>query len=213
MAGMKYLAETCTDSLDIILWHLSGNPAQAAMYSFDALHPGDKRIGWCSSGWGAAACRTYMCLRPPFPQHYGTGGFPPHPFASMAFMLKSPEELAAQIELAAQAELAEQVELIKDLAPSYRAVKGRKDGPMFIGRLFDLWFIRWRLKLQDYGGSEEALEDARVQKKAWIEGALDLAASLLPEGPCPRSPRKVMTVQERRQGFDPNKACAPSIWP
>lgn len=79
--------------------------------------------------------------------------------------MESPEELAAQIELAAQAELAEQVELIKDLAPSYRAVKDRKDGPMFLGRLFDLWFIRWHLKLQDYGGSEEALEDARAQKK------------------------------------------------
>ncbi len=54
-------------------------------------------------------------------------------------------------------QFAEQLTLIDSLAPYFRHLKAC-DLDMFFERLFDLWFIRWRLKLQDYGGKIDPLE-------------------------------------------------------
>lgn len=46
----------------------------------------------------------------------------------------------------------EQLVLIDALAPYFRHLNSC-DAETFFERLFDLWFIRWRLKLQDFGGN------------------------------------------------------------
>lgn len=63
---------------------------------------------------------------------------------------------------------AEQLVLIKALAPYFRQLDSRDTGTFF-ERLFDLWFIRWRLKLQDFGGQISRLNKGmRRQMEVWL---------------------------------------------
>ena len=61
-------------------------------------------------------------------------------------------------------QFAEQLKLIDSLAPYFRHLK-ECDLDLFFERLFDLWFIRWRLKLQDYGGEISFLNDGIEHQK------------------------------------------------
>lgn len=65
---------------------------------------------------------------------------------------------------ASSGERSAQVAFIVELAPYYRAIRHIDSASDFLGQLFDLWFIRWRLKLQDYGGNIESLNDGIRQK-------------------------------------------------
>ena len=60
-------------------------------------------------------------------------------------------------------QFADQVVLIDALAPYFRHLK-RSDKRIFFARLFDMWFIRWRLKLQDHGGNMRLVKAAKVRQ-------------------------------------------------
>lgn len=58
-----------------------------------------------------------------------------------------------------------QLAFIRDLGPYYHLVKGSNDEGTFFDRLFDLWFLRWPLKLQDYEGDADFLAHGIGSKK------------------------------------------------
>ncbi|KAF9479004.1 hypothetical protein BDN70DRAFT_895297 [Pholiota conissans] len=99
-----------------------------------------------------------------------------------------------------------QLALLNSLAPYYRSVydatggETTKDETAFLERLYDWWFIFWRLKIQDFGGTAKSLSNATKRKQQWIVEQLQLAASTAPEGPLERSWQMQLTVWEGRCG-------------
>lgn len=59
---------------------------------------------------------------------------------------------------------AEQLMLIESLAPYFRHLNHGDDADAFFERLFDLWFVQWRLKLQDYGRCQSRLHEGMSEK-------------------------------------------------
>ncbi|KAF8178008.1 hypothetical protein BJ912DRAFT_1063349 [Pholiota molesta] len=95
---------------------------------------------------------------------------------------------------------AEQLTLITNLAPYFRHLNDGKDADAFFERLFNLWFVRWRLKLQDYGRCQRRLDQGMNEKMQWIRDELQSAASLAAEGPVEWQWQAYMRICEGRLG-------------
>lgn len=59
---------------------------------------------------------------------------------------------------------AEQLMLIANLAPYFRHLNHGNDADAFFEHLFNLWFVRWHLKLQDYGRCQSRLDQGMNEK-------------------------------------------------